>query len=144
VVRARTTESMAAAAHRPWTTGPDVHCPYCKEPFPDQAAVDNSPAPVTKQEIKNFRQLHYGMRFGTPPIFKFPMTAYVICILHTLLRRMAIYFLRSIAVNMNTVKKTEVCNALVKALHLGCKKLEQRKTTGEKKMDTQDLNFIGR
>jgi hypothetical protein len=144
VAKARTIESMAAAAHRPWTTGPDVHCPYCKEPFPDQAAVNNSPALQTKQEIKNFQQLHHGMRFGTPPIFKFPMTAYVICILHTLLRLMAICFLRTIAVNLNTEAKTEACNALVKALHLGCKKLDQRKTSGEKKKDTEDLNFTGR
>jgi hypothetical protein len=144
LAKARTTETMAAAAHRPWTTGPDVHCPYCQEPFPDQAAVDNSKAPQTKRKIKNFQQTHCGMRFGTPPIFKFPMQAYVICILHCLLRLMAITFLRTVAVNLNTPEKTDACNALIKALHLGCKKLEQRKTSGGKKKDTQDLNFIGR
>jgi hypothetical protein len=139
------TESMAAAAHRPWTTGLDVHCPYCNEPFPNQAAVDNSVAPKTKQESKNFQQLHAGMRFGTPPIFKFSMAAYVICILHCLLQLMAITFLRTVAVNLNTQAKADAVNALIKALHLGCKKLEPRKTSGEKKIkDTQDLNFIGR
>jgi hypothetical protein len=30
----RTTESMAAAGHRPYTTGPDIKCPYCDEPIP--------------------------------------------------------------------------------------------------------------
>ncbi|GAQ88843.1 hypothetical protein KFL_004630110 [Klebsormidium nitens] len=139
-----TTESMAAATHRPWTTGPDVDCPYYHEPFPDQDAVKNSKAPETKQQVKNFQQSHAGMRFGTPPLFKFPITAYVICILHLLLRLMAITFLRTVAENLNTPEKTEAVNALIKALHLGCKKLEQRKTSGDKKKDTQDINFIGR
>jgi hypothetical protein len=81
----RTTETMAATPHRPWTTGPDVHCIYCKEPFPDHNAVNQSPAPQTKGEKTRFQQLHVGMRFGTPPLFKLPITAYVICILHLLL-----------------------------------------------------------
>ncbi|GAQ87283.1 hypothetical protein KFL_003430020 [Klebsormidium nitens] len=142
--KARTTESMAAAAHRPWTTGPDVHCPHCDERFPDQAAVDASKPPETKTEIRNFQLRHAGMRFGTPPLFKFPITAYVICILHLLLRLMAITFLRTVAVNINTVAKADAVNALIKALHLGCKKLEPRKKSGDKKKDTQNLNFIGR
>jgi hypothetical protein len=57
---------------------------------------------------------------------------------------MAITFLRIVAVNLNTPAKADAVNALIKALHLGCKKLEPRKTSGEKKKDTQDLNFIGR
>jgi hypothetical protein len=46
--KARTIEGMAAAAHRPLTTGPDVHCPYCGEAFLDMAAVQNSPKPSRK------------------------------------------------------------------------------------------------
>jgi hypothetical protein len=57
---------------------------------------------------------------------------------------MAITFLRTVAVNLNTQAKADAVNALIKALHLGCKKLEPRKTSREKKKDTQDLNFIGR
>ncbi|GAQ88673.1 hypothetical protein KFL_004500130 [Klebsormidium nitens] len=140
----RTTESMAAATHRPWRTGPDVECPYCHEKFPNQAAVDASVPPTTKQEIKNFQQSHAGMRFGTPPIFKFPLSAYAVCILHLLLRLMAITFQQTVAINLNTPEKTDAANALIKALHLGVKKLEQRTTSGEKKKDTQEINFIGR
>ncbi|GAQ92513.1 hypothetical protein KFL_010360010, partial [Klebsormidium nitens] len=139
----RTTESMAAAAHRPWTTGPGVECPYCHEQFPNQEAVDASQPPQTKGETKKFQQSHAGMRFGTPPIFRFPISAYAICILHLLLRLMAITFQRTIAVNLNTPEKTDAVNALIKALHLGCKKLEQRTASGDKKKDTTDINFIG-
>ncbi|GAQ93252.1 hypothetical protein KFL_013900010, partial [Klebsormidium nitens] len=140
----RTTESMAAAAHRPWTTGPGVECPYCHEQFPNQEAVDASQPPQTKGETKKFQQSHAGMRFGTPPIFRFPISAYAICILHLLLRLMAITFHQTIAVNLNTPEKTDAVNALIKALHLGCKKLEQRTASGDKKKDTTDINFIGR
>ncbi|GAQ86063.1 hypothetical protein KFL_002680090 [Klebsormidium nitens] len=140
----RTTESMAMAAHRPWTTGPGVQCQYCHEPFPDQNAVDQSPAPQTKAEITKFQQTHAGIRFGTPPLFKLPITAYAICILHLLLRLMAITFLRTIVDNLNTPEKTDAVNALIKALHLGCKKVEQRKASGDTRKDTENINFIGR
>jgi hypothetical protein len=61
---ARTTEQMAAAAHRPFTTGPDVVCPYCNMQFPNQAAVDAAPVPGTKNERQAYQRQHAGMCFG--------------------------------------------------------------------------------
>jgi hypothetical protein len=57
----RTTKSVAAAAHRPYTTGPEVSCPYCNEPFPYEAVVKASKAPKNEEQRKRFQQAHLGM-----------------------------------------------------------------------------------
>jgi hypothetical protein len=57
---------------------------------------------------------------------------------------MAVTFLRTILENLNIPEKTDAVNALIKVLHLGCKKVEQRKASGDAKKDTQDINFIDR
>jgi hypothetical protein len=70
--RQRTTEQMAAAAHRPYTTGPDVACPDCNMRFPDQAAVDAAPAPTSKTERQAYQRKHTGIRFGEAPPLQVP------------------------------------------------------------------------
>jgi hypothetical protein len=141
----RTVESMAAATHRPLTTGPDVQCPYCLEPFPNQAAVNASVGPATEGERDKFQLTHKGMRFGTPPLLPdFSIALPALCILHWLLRISAIVFQRTILMNLDTAEKVEQMNDLTKKLHLGCKKLVLRKTSGERKKDTESIGFTGR
>lgn len=140
----RTREQMAAAAHRPLTTGPDVECPYCQEKFPDQAAVDASVASANEAERAAYQLKHCGMRFGTPPLFNFPVAAIVLCILHCLLRLVAITFQRTILVNLDTQEKVDAVNEVISNLHLGCKKIELRKTSGERRADTIAIAFTGR
>lgn len=132
----RTTASMAAAAHRPRTTGPDVECPYCQEKFPDEEAAKASVPPADEAERRAYQLKHRGMRFGTPPLFNFEVTALVLCILHTLLGLVAITFQRTILVNLDTQEKVDVVNEVISNLHLGCKKLELRKTSGERRQGT--------
>jgi hypothetical protein len=141
----RTVESMAAATHRPLTIGPDVHCPYCAEPFPDEAAIAASVGPATESERDRFQLTHKGMRFGTPPLLpEFRIALLALCILHWLLRISAIVFQRTILMNLDTAEKVEAMNDLTKKLHLGCKKLVLRKTSGERKKDTESIGFTGR
>jgi hypothetical protein len=140
----RTTESMAAAAHRPLTTGPGVECPYCQEQFPDEADVQASKPPADEAERRAYQLKHCGMRFGTPPLFNFAVVALVLCILHTLLRLVAITFQRTILINLDTQEKVDACNEAFANLHLGCKKLELRKTSGERRQDTNACSFTGR
>jgi hypothetical protein len=139
----RTKKSMAAATHRPLSTGPNIHCPYCKEAFPNPAAVAASKAPTTRAKKDKFQLTHCGMRFGTPPLFNFPVSALVLCILHTLLRMSAILFQRTIVVNLDTKEKVKAVNDIIKFLHLGCKKLELRKTSGARRNDHFSIVFTG-
>jgi hypothetical protein len=140
----RTLEQMAAATHRPLRTGPDVKCPYCDEVFPDQAAVDNSRGPETETEKTAYQLKHAGMRFGCPPLFNFEVVLLYLCILHTLLRLIAVVFKRTIVANLDTAEKVDAVNKFIKEAKLGCKKVAMRKKDGKKKKDTEDINFIGR
>jgi hypothetical protein len=89
---ARTLEEMAAAAHRPLTVGPDIKCPFCDEPFPDQAAVDASVGPQTNAQRTAYQLKHAGQKFGCPPLFDFALVLLYLSILHTLLRLVAVVF----------------------------------------------------
>lgn len=141
----RTTESMAAAAHRPYTTGPDIKCPYCDEPFPDKAAVKASVPPQNEKERTRFQQTHAGMRFGTPPLFpNIAIPSLIICILHTLLRLCAITFQRTIVVNLDTEEKVLLVNEVIKQVKLGCKALDVRKHSGDQRKVTEAVSFTGR
>jgi hypothetical protein len=141
----RTTESMAAAAHRPYTTGPEVSCLYCDEPFPDEAAVKASKAPENEEQRKRFQQAHLGMRFGTPPLFpNISIACLIICILHTLLRLCAITFQCTIVVNLDTEEKVKQVNEVIKQVGLGCKPLDVRKHSGDARKDTEAVSFTGR
>jgi hypothetical protein len=135
---------MAAAAHRPLQTGVDVKCPYCGEGFPDQASVNASKGPETDAERQAFQLKHKGMKFGCPPLFNFKVTDLYLCILHTLLRLIAVVFKRTIVVNLDTPKKVDAVNQFVKEAHLGCKKVAQQKKDFKKKKDTEDTAFTGR
>lgn len=141
---ARTTEQMAAAAHRPFKVGPDVACPYCSMQFPNQAAVDAAPAPGTKNKRQTYQQQHAGIRFGKPPLFKFPVAFLAICVLHTLLRLCAITFKRTIIANLDTEEKIAAANEVREALKLGCKEFKLKKATGASKKEKDAINFIGR
>jgi hypothetical protein len=142
----RTVESIAGSAtHRPFKTGPDIHCPYCAEPFPNEAAVKDSEEQKIEAERTKFQLTHKVMRFGTPPLFPDISTAFLaLCILYRLLRISAIVLHHTILMNLNTVEKVEAVNNLTKQLHLGCKKLVLRKTSGERKKDTKNIGFTGR
>jgi hypothetical protein len=143
VFRQRTTEQMAAAAHRPYTTGPDVACPDCNMQFSDQTAVDTAPASTTKIERQTYQWKHAGIRFGKPPLFKFLVAFLAICILHTLLHLCAITFKRTIIANLDTAEKIAAANEAIAALKLGCKELKLQKATGESKKEAKAINFIG-
>lgn len=84
------------------------------------------------------------MRFGTPPLFNFAVVALVLCIIHTLLRLVAVTFQRTILVNLDTQEKVDAVNKVIANLHLGCKKLELQKTSGERRKDTNACSFTGR
>jgi hypothetical protein len=142
--KARTLEEMAAATHRPFTTGPGVSCPYCDEPFPDQEAVDACKGPETDSERTAYHLKHAGMRFGCPPLFNFKLVHMYLCILHTLLRLVAVVFRRTIVVNLENETKVNTLNQFVKDNKLGCKKVKLRSKDGKKKKDIEDINFIGR
>jgi hypothetical protein len=139
----RTLEQMAAAAHRPLQPGPGIECPYCQEQFPDQETVDASVGPQNDAERTAYQLKHCGMRFGSPPLFRVPVDAWVVCALHCLLRLTAITFQRTILVNLDTKEKVEAINQVIKDLHLGCKKVELRKTTGGSRADTAAMSFTG-
>ncbi|GAQ92992.1 hypothetical protein KFL_012380020 [Klebsormidium nitens] len=130
-------------AHRPLQVGPDSKCPYCPQTFPDQETIDALPAPQSKNQIRAHALTHYGVRFGTPPLFKFPLALVYLYILHMLLRLASITFQRTIEVNLNTKEKVEAINRLIKHLGLGCKKVEVRKTNASRGKDTEPINFIG-
>jgi hypothetical protein len=120
--QARTLEQMAAAAHRPLQTGPEVKCPYCGEKFPDAAAEAASEGPETDAARQAYQLKHKGMKFGCPPLFNFVVTDLYLCILHTLLRLIAVVFKRTIVVNLDIPEKVDAVNEFVKEAHLGCKK----------------------
>jgi hypothetical protein len=84
------------------------------------------------------------MKFGCPALFNFEVTDLYLCILHTLLRLIAVVFKRTIVVNLDTLEKVDAVNQFVKEAHLGCKKVAQRKKDGKKKKDTEDTAFTGR
>jgi hypothetical protein len=85
------------------------------------------------------------MRFGTPPLFPdFSIALLALCILHWLLRISAIVFQRTILMNLDTEKKVSAVNGLTKQLHIDCKTLVLRKTSGERKKDTENIDFTGR
>jgi hypothetical protein len=46
--------------------------------------------------------------------------------------------------NLDTTEKADAINEALKALDLGCKKVGVRKKDGNKKKDTEPVNFIGR
>jgi hypothetical protein len=140
----RTLEEMAAAAYRPLTVGPDVKCPFCDEPFPNQAAVDASIGPKTPAQKTDYQLKHAGQKFGCPPLFNFPLVLLYLCILHTLLRLVAVVFKRTIVANLDTELMVTAVNDFIKAAKLGRKKVKLRKKDGNKKKDSEDLNFIGR
>jgi hypothetical protein len=101
----RTRKLMCLAAHRPLETGPDIACPFCHEAFPDEAAVRASVEPTTASEKTTYQQKHAGQRFGHPPLFDFELASVYICILHTLLRLIAVVFKRTIVNNLDTEEK---------------------------------------
>jgi hypothetical protein len=142
--RLNTLEELAAAAHRPLSTGPDIKCHCCGIAFPDQATVDALEPPANKSQESKHAATHLGMRFGTPPLFKFPLNLWYLCCLHALLWLVAITFQRTIELNLDTTEKADAINEALKALDLGCKKVGVRKKDGNKKMDTEPINFIGR
>jgi hypothetical protein len=136
---------MAAAAHRPYTTGPDVKCPYCDEPFPNEAAVKASIPPQDENERTKFQRTHAGMRFGTPLLSpNIAVSSLIICILHTLLRLCAITFKRTIVANLDTEEKVLMVNEVIKQVNLGCKPLDVRKHSGDRRKDTEAVSFTGR
>jgi hypothetical protein len=85
-----TLEELAAAAHRPLFTGPDSKCHRCGVLFPDHETVDALEPPANKSQETKYAATHLGMRFGTPPLFKFPLDLWYLCCLHALLRLVAI------------------------------------------------------
>lgn len=84
------------------------------------------------------------MKFGCPPLFNFKLVFLYLCILHTLLRLVAIVFRRTVTVNLDTQAKVDAVNRFIKEVKLGCKKAKLRKKDGKKKKDSDDINFIGR
>jgi hypothetical protein len=94
--RLRTLEELCAGAQRPLSTGPFSKCPYCPQTFPDQATVDSLESPANKNQDIKYATTHLGMRFGTPPLFKFPLNMWYICCLHGLLQLAAVTFQRII------------------------------------------------
>jgi hypothetical protein len=56
----------------------------------------------------------------------------------------AITFQRTIEMNLDTKAKADAINEALAALDLGCKKVAMRKKDGNKKKDTEPINFIGR
>lgn len=53
-----------------------------------------------RDERKNGYQLkHAGQKFGCPPLFDFALVLLYLCILHTLLRLIAVVFKRTIVAN---------------------------------------------
>jgi hypothetical protein len=140
----RTLEQVAAAAHRPLKVGPGEKYPYCPTTFPTQAVVDALPAPATKAAISAYATVHKGIRFSTPPLFKFPFIEIYLCILHCLLRLVAITFQRTIESNLDTIAKVDAMNATLRALKLACKNVGLRKKTAASTKDTEPINFIGR
>jgi hypothetical protein len=140
----RTLKQMAAAAHRPLMTRVDVKCPYCGEEFPNEATVTASKGPETEAQRQAYQVKHKGMKFGCPPLFNFEVTDLYLCILHTLLRLIAVVFKRTIVVNLDTPEKVDAVNQFVKEAYLGCKKVAQRKKDEKKKKDIEDTAFTGR
>jgi hypothetical protein len=106
--------------------------------------VDELAGPQNKNQHKTYATVHKGMRFETPPLFKFPLDQIYLCILHLLLRLASTTFKRTIEVNIDTQKKAYAINDLIKNMNIGCKKVGVRKTNGSKKKDTEPINFIGR
>jgi hypothetical protein len=140
----RTLEQVSTAAHRPLKVGPGEKCHYCPATFPNQAAVDALPVPATKAAHTTYATLHKGIRFGTPPLFKFSFTEIYLCILHCLLRLVAIVFQRTIKSNLDTIAKVDATNSTMRALKLSCKKVGLPKKTAASTKDTEPINFIGR
>jgi hypothetical protein len=103
----RTLEEMCAAAHRPLKVGPREKCPHCNQPFPDQPTVDALQPPANKNQETQYTLAHHGIRFGTPPLFKFPLSRVILCILHMLLRLIAITFQQTIEANLDTPEKAK-------------------------------------
>ncbi|GAQ92847.1 hypothetical protein KFL_011650020 [Klebsormidium nitens] len=140
----RTIERLAAGAHRPLKTGPEESCPYCGVAFPDQETVDALPAPQNKNQELVYQTTHHGVRFGKPPLFKFPMEEWYLCILHKLLRCAAITFQRTVEVNLELKEKVAAINEVIRDLKLGCKEVVIRTKTVASAKDTEPINFIGR
>jgi hypothetical protein len=142
--QARTLAQMAAAAHRPLETGPGLECPYCGEKFPNEAAVAASEGPETEPARAAWQLKHKGVKFGCPPLFNFEVTNLYLCILHTLLRLIAVVFKRTIVMNLDGPQKKAAVNEFIKEAHLGCRKVAERKKDGKKKKDTEDTGFTGK
>jgi hypothetical protein len=106
--------------------------------------VDALDPPANKNQETKYATTHLGMRFGTPPLFKFPLNLWYLCFLHGLLRLAAVTFQRTIEQNMDTQSKADLINEAMKTLDLGCKKVSMRKKEGNKRKDTEPINFIGR
>jgi hypothetical protein len=68
----------------------------------------------------------------------------LLCILHTLLRLVAVVFKRTITANCDTQAKVDALNTFIKEAHLGCKKMKLKEKDARKTKDTEDINFIGR
>jgi hypothetical protein len=90
--------------------GPEELCPYCNVAFPDRETVDALPAPANPNQETLYATAHHGMRFGTPPLFRFPLSEWYLCILHKLLRCAAVTFQRTIEVNLDTKEKVDAIN----------------------------------
>jgi hypothetical protein len=72
-----TLKKLAAAAHKPFSTGPDIKCHCCGLAFPSQEAVDALEPPANKNQEAKHAATHLGMRFGTPPPLQVPPSSLV-------------------------------------------------------------------